>query len=239
MKRSMILAVLALGALAFAASGAAHPKPDHAKKGTFAIKHSAQDPTRGHGPPVHPRSDAYGPYTVTSTDNGCSGTPWASDTLTRTFVVKRAKGTKSADGTTTSPNWRIWRYDRGTFTTTAGTSPGNCASNTSPHGTTVSAGKTGKVHGYLAGVVTGGTYNPGATCTGDTCGSTDVFIATHFGSSAQFTCFTDSTQCKFDFEYTAPGQHLAYHHWSDKGTGAGSSLNETFAGDIADASTTD
>jgi len=235
----MVLATLALGALAFAASGAAHPKPEHAKKSSFRISHkAAQDPTKVYGPPVHARSDVYGPYSVTSTDNGCSGAPWATDTLSRTFVVKRAKAIKS-EGSAPQPVWRVWRYDRGTFTTTAGASPGNCAANTGSHGTTISAGKTGKVHGYLAGVVTGGTYDPSATCTGDTCGSTDVFISTHFGSSAQFSCFVDSTQCKFDFEYAAGGQHLAFHHWSDSGTGAGSSLNEAFKGDIADASTTD
>jgi len=238
----MVLAVLALGALgalAFAASGAAHPKRDHAKKGSFTIKHNTQDPTKGHGPPVLAHSDAYGPFTVTQTDNGCSGASWATDTLNRTFVVKRAKPTKSEDGTTSSPNWRVWVFDRGTFTTTEATSPGSCGENAADHGSTVGEGKTGKLHGYLAGVVSGGTYDPAATCDGATCGSTDVFVATHFGPLATFSCLTTSTQCKFAFSYAAPDQKLAFHRWTETGNGAGDSLAATFRGDIADASTTD
>jgi hypothetical protein len=98
---------------------------------------------------------------------------------------------------------------------------------------------TGKVHGWLSGVVSGGTYDPAATCTGDTCASTDVFIATHFGSSATFSCATTSTQCKFGFAYAAAGgQQLAFSRWTDSGQGAGDSLDETIRGDVADKSTT-
>jgi hypothetical protein len=239
MRKALILATLALGALMFAAAGSAHPKRDHAKRGTFTITHTqALDPTKPHGPPMLSHSDTYGPFAVTSTDNGCSGSPWATDTLNRTFVVKHAKATKNPDGTT-SPNWRVWVFDRGTFTTTAGASPGSCGENATDHGSSVSAGKTGKLHGWLAGVVSGGTYDPAATCTGDTCGSTDVFVATYFGSAATFSCAATSTTCKFDFEYAAaPGQQLAFRHWSDTGTGAGSSLDETFKGDVADAAST-
>jgi hypothetical protein len=223
MRRTIILVVLAFGALAFAAVGAAHPKGEHAKQHAKAPGHHKD------AAPGHKGGDTYGPYSVTTTDNGCSGSPWANDSLKRTYVVKRTKG---APGSTTS-TWRLWRYDRGTFITMTGVSPGNCAANTTPHGTAITQGKLGKVHGVLMGVVTGGTYNPSAACTDSTCGSTSGFITTHFGSGAHYSCFETSTQCKFAFEYSAPAQQLTYHHWTDRGTGAGSSLNETFKGDIA------
>jgi probable HAF family extracellular repeat protein len=164
----------------------------------------------------------FGPYAVTTTDNGCSGAPWATDTLSRTWEVKRGP----------NGSWRLRRIDRGTSVTSGGTSPGNCAANTTPHGTTVRAGTNGKVHGYLAGLVTGGTFNPNATCTAD-CGTTAGFVSTFFGPTAQFSCTTTSADCNFDFGYGAVGQRLRFYHWEDQGTGAGALLDEEFAGDIA------
>jgi hypothetical protein len=171
---------------------------------------------QGHGKPNHFT------FTVTTTDNGSCGTPWATDTARRTFYVK-----KNRDG-----SYRLLRRDRGTFVTTGPASPGACNTK-GPHGTVVHAGAKGRFHGFLVGKVTGGTFNPNATCTAD-CGFTDVFITTFFGPTAQYSCFTDSKNCRFDFEYSAPTQGLRYHHWSDKGHGAGSMLQERFRGDIAD-----
>lgn len=99
-------------------------------------------------------------------------------------------------------------------------------------------GVKGKLVGYIRGTVTRGTFKPNATCTGPDCGFTDVFIATFFGSSAQFSCFTNSADCKFNFNYTAPAKSnppLRYRHWQDKGKGAGTMLEEEFSGDIATA----
>src|SRR3954454_17883860 len=95
-------------------------------------------------------AQTYGPYAVTTTDGGCGGNQWANDSISRTFQVKHGPGVST---------WRLTRIDRGTFVTVAGLSPGNCASNPAPHGTTVPAGITGKLHGRLTGLVTGGTYN--------------------------------------------------------------------------------
>ena len=93
----------------------------------------------------------------------------------------------------------------------------------------------GRFHGYLRGTVTGGTFNPNATCPAD-CGFTDVWIATFFGPSATFSCFSDSAACKFDFHYQrARHQGLKFHHWYDLGKGAGTFLKERFHGDIANA----
>ena len=164
-------------------------------------------------------------FVVTTTDNGSCGNPWATDVLQRTFTVK-AKG----DGT-----YQLTRRDRGTFTTLGAVSPGACDP-TGKHGRTVRAGVTGKVVGYLRGTVSGGTFNPNATCTGSDCGFTDVFIATYFGASATFSCWTNSTDCKFNYNYAArKGQTLLYRHWQNKGKGAGTMLKEAFKGDIADA----
>jgi hypothetical protein len=163
-------------------------------------------------------------FTVVTEDNGSCGNQWATDTLRRTFQVK-------ANGNGT---YRLTRKDRGTFVTMAAVSPGKCGSK--KHGNTVRAGVRGKVVGFLRGTITGGTFNPNATCTGPDCGFTDVFITTFFGAGAQFSCFMNSPNCQFNYNYTAAkGQTLLHRHWQNKGKGAGTFLEETFKGDIADA----
>jgi hypothetical protein len=191
--------VLAVGALALAASGAAAPG-----KGRSRVK-----------------PDRFA-FTVTTTDDGSCGTPWATDTVRRTFSVR-----KNRDG-----SYRLLRRDRGTFVTTGPASPGACNPRR-PHGTVVHAGAKGRLDGYIVGRITGGTFDRNATCTAD-CGFTDVFITTFFGAAARYSCFTDSKNCRFDFEYGAAARRLRYHHWSDKGTGAGTQLKERFRGDVAD-----
>ena len=202
MRRISAVSILLLARLVFAAAGLADP----GGKGKLKAKINKST------------------FTVVTTDNGSCGTPWATDTLRRTFQVK-----DNGDGT-----FRLTRRDRGTFVTLGGTSPGACDT-TGRHGTTVRSGVTGRVVGYLRGTITGGTFNPNATCTGPTCGFTDVFIATFFGASAQFSCFTNSRNCSFNYNYTAPAQTLRYRHWQNKGKGAGTFLDEEFHGDIADS----
>ena len=83
----------------------------------------------------------------------------------------------------------------------------------------------------LQGTVTGGTFNPSATCTAE-CTSSD-FVSAFFGATAQFTCNNGYAGCRFSFEYTAQRHHrqgLLYHHWVDRGTDG---VNEIFIGDIA------
>jgi hypothetical protein len=172
----------------------------------------------GHGN-AHNR---FGPYDVVTDDHGSCGNAWAVDTMKRTFQVKRNR-----DGT-----FRLTRRDRGRFLTDAGQSPGACETRR-PHGQVVSAGKHGKFHGFLRGTISGGTFDPNATCPAD-CGFTDVWIATFFGPNATFSCFEDSRDCAFYYSYSAPAQHLRWHHWQDSGRGAGTFLHERFHGDIAD-----
>ena len=211
MRRLAILSALLAGALAFglgATTGAAKtpspPKPVKSPK-------PAKQP--------HPNKVT---TTIVTTDNGCSGTPWATDTLRRTLKVHR-----NPDG-----SYRIREEDRGTFTTTGGVSPGNCPENKSKHGTAVAPGVSGKIKGYITGTVTNGTFNPNATCATVPC-TQPLFVAAFFGPTAQFSCRTNSTDCKFDYKYHAHDQNLRYHKWRDRGHGAGTSLKEHFKGDIA------
>jgi hypothetical protein len=202
MRRFLTLSLLMLGGLTLAATGTAEP----GHKGKVKKRHGTHT------------------FTVTTTDNGSCGGPWATDTLRRTFRVHA-----NDDG-----SYTLTRFDRGQFVTLGGTSPGACDT-TGRHGKTVRSGVHGKVVGFLRGTVTGGTYNPNATCTGPTCGFTDVFIATFFGPTAKFSCFENSQDCMFNYNYTAPRQKLLLRHWQNRGKGAGTFLNEQFHGDIADA----
>jgi hypothetical protein len=202
MRKLLTIAVTAVAALSLTATGFADPGKEKKAK-----KHAKYT------------------FTVTTTDNGSCGQPWANDVVRRTFQIKKNK-----DG-----SYTLTRRDRGAFTTIGGASPGSCDT-TGNHGLTVVPGVKGKLSGYIRGTVTGGTFNPNATCTASDCGFTDVFIAAFFGTGAQFSCFTNSTDCKFNFNYTAPAKSnppLRYRHWQDKGKGSGSMLSEEFNGDIA------
>jgi hypothetical protein len=205
MKKRWILPGLLVAAFALAATGLATP---------------GNGPGKGQG---HGKKSKFGPYNVVTEDKGSCKNVWAVDTQKRSFKVRR-----NQDGSFT-----LTRYSRGTFLTNAGQSPGACETK-GKHGATVLAGIHGKFRGYLRGRITGGTFDPNATCPAD-CGFTDVWIATFFGSSATFSCFVDSQACKFSFQYHARHQGLKFHHWYDKGKGAGAFLNERFHGDIANA----
>jgi hypothetical protein len=203
MKRLAILALVAISALAIAAAGLADPGKDKGK---------------GHGD-----QGKLSMNVVTSDHGTCQQNVWATDTLKRTYTVK-----KNPDG-----SYRVSRKDTGSFSTTGPVSPGACETG-SKHGHVLTAGYMGKVHGYLNGTVTGGTFNPNGTCTAE-CSATD-FIAAYFTAGSQFTCNNGYAGCKFDYHYTAQKHRkqqpapLAYHHWEDKGVDG---TTEVFKGDIA------
>jgi hypothetical protein len=158
-------------------------------------------------------------------DHGSCGNVWATDTLQRTLIVQ-----KRSDG-----SYTVTRRDRGTFVTLAGQSPGACDT-TGKHGHLIVAGVKGKLEGYLRGTVTGGTFDPNAACNAVCASTTPTLIAAFFGAGAQFSCFANSTDCKFNFNYTAKATgnpKLLYRHWQDKGKGAVAMLKEEFSGDIA------
>ncbi len=206
MRKLLVLPALLAAALMFAATGFAD---DH---------HGKKDPHHGN-------AQKFGPFLVHKTDNGSCAPPpgheWADLTLQRTYKVKR-----NSDG-----SFRVRREDKGTFVTRAERSPGACETTDTHHGKTIRAGVTGKIHGFLQGTVTGGTFNPNATCANEC--STSAFITAFFGPNAQFTCFNGFAGCRFAFEYSAQKQQkqgLLFHHWSDKGLDG---QTEVFRGDIA------
>jgi hypothetical protein len=169
-------------------------------------------------------------FQLTTNDRRCDGTePWATLTEKRTYQVHKNK----------NDTYRLRRADKGTFTTVAGNSPGNCAANKSKHGQLIRAGVTGRFGGYLEGTITGGTFKKDATCA--TPCFTDDFISAFFGAGAVFSCeAASSADCKFNYNYTAPSRaanrlptKLIVRHWQDRGKGAGTMLVEHFKGDIA------
>jgi hypothetical protein len=207
MRRMIISFVLLVGVLTLAASGLADPGDKGKGKAQGKNKFS---------------------FALTTTDGRCDGTePWATLTAKRTYQVH-----DNGNGT-----FRLRRVDKGTFTTIAGKSPGNCPANKSKHGQLIRAGVTGRFGGYLQGTVTGGTFNKHATCVA-ACFTGD-FLKAFFGVGAVFSCdgATNSTDCKFNYNYTAPSRggngHLIVRHWQDRGKGSGTTLDEHFKGDIA------
>jgi len=200
MKRFAILTALLALALSLAATGLADPGKGKGKDNGKAQKHAKFTAT------------------VVVPDNGTCGQPWATDTSTRKWTIK-----PSGNGT-----FRVTRRDKGTFLTLAAPSPGACDT-TGKHGHLVVAGVHGKFHGYLTGSVSGGTFNPNATCNAACLGDTSAFIAAFFPGGT-FTCSQGYAGCKFNFEYSSPDKRLIFHHWQDKGTNG---VTEQFTGDIA------
>jgi hypothetical protein len=118
----------------------------------------------------------YGPYASSSTDEGTCGNTWANDTFNRAYTVKTKP---TAEGKYNV----VEQFKKGTFTTLAGQSPGACQSGTD-NGSTLSGTVTGKMQGSFSLVVSGGTYNSGATCSSQCI--TSEFVAAFFGAGATY-----------------------------------------------------
>jgi hypothetical protein len=215
MRRWFILPVLLAAALALTAVGAADPGDGKGKgKG------------EGHGHEFTSKGGKLN-FQVVTMDHGCKSRSWATDKISRTYKVR-----KNEDG-----SYTVRREDKGQFTTLAGLSPSAdpCPGviRKGEHGTTLLAGMTGKMHGYIQGTVTGGTFNPAGKCTAE-CTNSD-FIAGFFTAGSKFTCSQGYAGCRFSFEYTAQkheSQGLKFHHWADRGLDG---VNEIFIGDIANS----
>jgi hypothetical protein len=159
---------------------------------------------------------------LTTTDSGCDGHVWANDTFKRTYTVK-----KKDDG-----SYRLTAFDRGTFTTVAGASPQGCPNVDNPHhGSTVTAGITGHFGGFLTQTITGGTFNPKATCAA-VCDRA-AFVASFFGASAQQNL---DKNVNYLFVFMSKDPSLKYHLWLDRGhAGSTGGLKTVDRGDIATA----
>ena len=136
-----------------------------------------------------------------SPDSGTCGNSWANDTFTRQFDVQ------ATGGTFTLTEF----FKDGHFVTVAGASPGACETG-SDHGLLIDGGVRGSFHGFLAGDVTGGTFNPDATCP-DPCNG-DKFVAAFFGPTAVWNITTD-----WSFSYEAQGGGLLVRRWTNAGSG--------------------
>jgi hypothetical protein len=203
-KRWLILPVLVVGALSLAAIGLAEP---------------------GKGPKPTTRGGKIA-FDVVTASHGCDYRAWTTDRIHRVYKVRR-----NEDG-----SYTVRQENNGRFTTLAGKSPSAdpCPDGVirrGKHGQTLKAGISGKLHGYLQGTVTGGTFNPSGSCTA-ACTSSD-FITGFFTTGSTFTCSQGYAGCRFSFEYTAERQkrqRLVYHHWVDRGLDG---VHEIFSGDIA------
>jgi hypothetical protein len=209
-------AFVAVLVVAMSATAAAYACPGHhgdAKNGSFlSFNHGHHHAfKKDHG--EHSRHAFVFRTTLTSPDSGTCGNTWASDTLRRTYKVKQ-----NSDGTFT-----LVAFDRGTFTTVAGQSPGACETTDTNHGATVTAGIKGGVTGFVVEKISGGTFNVSATCAA-VC-DRNAFVAAFFGSSAT------QTVEKFAYFYGSRDPALIKHVWMNAGTGTTSSNR----GDIASA----
>jgi hypothetical protein len=169
------------------------------------------DPPPGMGTPTQ----HYGPYPSTSPDSGTCGNDWATDTFNREFTVRT-----DSSGTITI----VEQFKQGSFVTNAGPSPGGCETNL---GGTITAGKTGSMHGYFIIPLLPGTtqtsnspYCDAVAMTNTGC-TTFIFISTHF-SSAVYDVTT------FFFHYAAGDQSLLFHEWKNASPDRGGN-----SGDIA------
>ncbi len=110
MKRPIAVCALALGALALTGTAVAHD--GHGKHS--GEHHGKRDDHGDHG---KGNGNAKFTFTLTNEDNGsCGANAWATLQEKRTYVVHQNK-----DGSFT-----LIRFDRGTFTTNGGASPGAC-----------------------------------------------------------------------------------------------------------------
>jgi hypothetical protein len=216
-RTSAVLAVLVVAlcatAAAYACPGGKHGDAKEAFKLNHghhhAFKHDKNkdvDFKHGHHKAFVFKTDLVSP------DSGTCGNNWASDTLKRTYKV-----TQNHDGSFT-----LVAFDRGTFTTVAGQSPGACETTDTHHGATVTAGITGGVVGFVVEKLTG-TFNASATCAA-VC-NRDAFVAAHFGTP------TSRVVEKFAFFYGSKDPGLTKHMWVNSGT----STTSNNRGDIATA----
>ena len=136
-----------------------------------------------------------------SPDSGTCGPNWATDTFSREFDVQQNGSSVVLTEF----------FKDGHFVTIEGPSPGACEGGTD-HGQRVVAGIEGSFHGFLSGPVTGGTFNPNATCPNPCTGSS--FVPAFFGAGANWNITTD-----WSFTYEAQGGGLLFRRWTNAGSG--------------------
>lgn len=113
-----------------------------------------------------------GPIRSHAMDTGTCGNNWAKDTFDRYYTV-----TQNKDVT-----YQLHvDIKAGLFTTNAGASPASCQTEAVLRN--IPAGISGSMQGYLDARISGGAYNPSATCGQLNCQTTAGFISTFFPGS--------------------------------------------------------
>lgn len=167
----------------------------------------------------------YGPYSSSSPDSSTCGGNWATDTFNRHFTVRTSR---------TSGEISVFeQFKDGSFVTMAGPSPAACDATYTNHGTIVSGGVDGSMHGYFIVPLPPGTvqtsnsqYCDAVAMTNTSC-DTATFIDTHFTPCyGAFACSATT----FFFDYAAGAQGLLYHDWKNASTDRGGNT-----GDVANS----
>jgi hypothetical protein len=141
----------------------------------------------------------FGPINSGSPDSSTCGNDWANDTYKRVFD---ASTSPNSDGTYTATE----SFIAGRFVTVPGPSPDACDPSGTP-GSTVAGGVTGSFNGNFLIVVSGGAFNPAATCDATSCGTTAGFVATVYGTAATYNVTS------FGFTYHGNGPDLVQREW--------------------------
>ncbi len=158
--------------------------------------------SRTHEPAVR----TYGPFATDSEgDTGSCGNDWANESFSRLF---KARTSPNPDGRYSATEYFL----KGSFVTVAGPSPGGCGGGS---GGRVGAGIKGHMHGSVAIVVSGGKYDPTATCDASMCGATDDFVNTVYGDAATYDASS------FEYRYTTAGHGSWTNASADRGGNQG------------------
>jgi hypothetical protein len=140
----------------------------------------------------------FGPINSGSPDSGTCGNNWATDTYKRVFDAATMPNSDSTYTVTES-------FIAGRFVTVAGPSPDACDP-TGTTGSTIGDGVTGSFSGNFLVIVSGGVFDPSATCDSG-CGTTAGFVMTVYGAAATYNVTS------FGFTYHANGPDLSQREW--------------------------
>jgi len=140
-------------------------------------------------------------HVVGQNDIGTCGNVWALDTFEKVYTITPGYGSYHVDVV----------YNKGTFVTVAGVSPGSCEGSVSPG--TVAGGIKGKMKQNYDGTVIG-TLIPGAKCSPTTCTDTTSILNTLFNEGWSWVILPDGGHWTWIDSYDA-GPH---GKWFDTST---------------------
>jgi hypothetical protein len=155
-------------------------------------------------PAKGPKPLKVGPiHVVGAPDTGTCNNTWALDTFDKVYTITAEFGAYNVEVV----------YNKGTFVTLAGKSPGACETIAGDNGHMVAAGIKGKMKQDYNGTVVG-TLIPGAKCTPTTCFDTPSILNTLFNSGWSWVILPDGGHWTWINSYDA-GTH---GKWFDTST---------------------